>query len=350
MTAFPRQRRRLGTSDLLVSPLSLGTMTFGRIVTPDEAHRQLSLAFDSGINLLDTAEMYPAPEPDAETFGDTERIIGDWLKASGRRADVVIGTKVAGPAPYTRHIGSGRMRFDGPTIREALEGSLRRLRTDYVDLLQLHWPDRSTNALMQLGYVPGDDGDAAAIEETLEAIAALIAEGKVRAVGVSNETPWGIWRFLEAAGRAGLPRIASVSNAYSLLNRAAEVGLAEFLHRDALSLIAYQPLGMGMLSGKYEDGAPAIARLTQYPHRRYTSPACQRATSRYVGIARRHGIAPADMAIAFVTSRPFVTSTIIAATRIADLRANIAGAATPLPPELLAEIEAVHADLSNPSH
>jgi aryl-alcohol dehydrogenase-like predicted oxidoreductase len=350
MTAFAEQRRRLGTSGLMVSPLCLGTMTYGRIVPRSEAHSQLSLAHASGINFLDTAEMYPAPEPDATTFGATETIIGEWLQHSGHRTDMVIATKVAGPAPYTRHIGSGRVRFDLATMREALEGSLRRLRTDYVDLLQLHWPDRHTNALMQLGYVAGDDGAAVPSEETLEGLAVLIGEGKVRAIGISNETPWGLWRFLEAANRLGLPRVASISNAYSLLNRAAEIGLAEFLHREPVSLVAYQPLGMGILSGKYEGEAPARARLVQFPHKRYTSAAARRAATQYVDIAERHGLPPADMAIAFVTSRPFVTSTIIAATELVDLQADIAGAGQALSPAVLAEIAAVHTDNSNPSH
>jgi len=343
-------RRQLGRSAIAVPPLCMGTMTFGRMVEEERAHTLMSLAADRGVDFFDTGEMYPAPAPDAESYGRTERMIGRWLKARGRRDELLIATKVVGNAPYTAHIRVGRNRLDRATLRAAIEGSLGRLGTDYVDLFQLHWPDRKTNAIMQLGYVHAAEDDPVPIAETLDALDELVREGKVRAIGLSNETPWGVWRFLDASERLGLERIASVQNAYSLLARSYEIGLAEFAHREDVPLIGYQPLAMGMLSGIYEDGAlPPGRRLTRHPHARYTSPAARRATSAYVALARAHGLDPAEMAVAFAASRPFMASLIIAGTEPAQLEGSIAAASMPLSAELLAGIELIHRDNSNPS-
>jgi aryl-alcohol dehydrogenase-like predicted oxidoreductase len=342
-------RRKLGRGGLEVPALCLGTMTFGRMVDEPRAHAILSAAAGSGVSFIDTGEMYPAPAPDAASYGRTEEMIGRWLQARGGRDKLQIASKVAGRAPYTAHIRDGRNQPDRVTIRAAIEGSLRRLGTDYIDLYQIHWPDRRTNALMELSYVHDPADRPVSPEETLAALSELVDEGKVRAIGLSNETPWGVWRFLEASERLGLCRIASVQNAYSLLARGYEIGLAEFAFRDDVPLIGYQPLAMGMLTGIYADGAtPPGRRLTRHPHVRYTSPAARRAASRYAALARAWGMAPADMAIAFAAGRPFMASLIIAATEVGQLAAQIAAADLALPPELLAAIDAIHRDGSNP--
>ncbi|MEW5423477.1 aldo/keto reductase [Amorphus sp. 3PC139-8] len=340
----------LGRSDLRVSRVGLGTMTFGKQTDEAVAQAQLACAVDHGVNLIDTGEMYPVPAPDPQTQGLTETFIGNWLRASGRRADVVLATKVVGDAPYTKHIRDGQNSLDRTSVRAALEGSLRRLQTDYVDLYQVHWPARTTNALMQLGYRHDPTEHAVSIAETLEALSELVVEGKARAIGVSNETAWGLWQYLRLAEHSDLARIASVQNAYSLLNRSFEVALGEFSHRDGVGLIAYQLLGMGMLTGKYAGGLmPSAARLTLHPHPRYTSPAAVRASQAYVALAYAHGVDPAGMAIGFVTSRPFVTSALLAATTVSQLEHNLAHWDTQLSDELIGGIEAIHADISNPS-
>ena len=345
------ERRPLGDSGIEVSVLALGTMTFGEQNTEAEAHAQLDRALDAGVNLIDTAEMYPVP-PRAATQGETEAIIGRWLaKAPGRRDRVVLATKVSGRADWLPWIRGGP-KLAAAHVRAALEGSLRRLRTDHVDLYQVHWPDRSTNFFGRLGYTPEPDPpDVVPIEETLETLAALAREGKVRAIGVSNETPWGVMRWLHAAERAGLPRIASIQNPYSLLNRTYEIGLAEISHREGVGLLAYSPLGFGVLTGKYLGGArPPRARLTLYPdYRRYSSPEAERATAEYVALARRHGLDPAQMALAYVRTRPFVTSVILGATTMEQLEADLASADLELPPEVLEGIEAIHARQPNPA-
>lgn len=341
--------KRLGGTDLKLSLICLGTMTWGEQNTEAEAHAQLDYALDAGINCLDVAELYPVP-PRAETQGLTERYIGNWLKSRGNRERVIIATKVCGRADWTPHIRGGRARLDRANIQAALEGSLRRLQTDYVDLYQVHWPDRATNYFGRLGYEPGDDGDAAPIDETLGVLGDLLRAGKIRHLGVSNETPWGVMRYLAAAQGTGLPRLASIQNPYSLLNRSFEVGLAEIAHRERVGLLAYSPLGFGVLSGKYLDGArPAGARLTLFDRFvRYSNREGLEATRAYVDLARSHALDPAQMALAFVHSRPFLASTIIGATTLEQLRANIASAALRLSPELLEAIEVIHRRCPNP--
>lgn len=340
--------RALGRSGLQVSVVGLGTMTWGEQNSEAEAHAQLDEAIAQGINFIDAAEMYPVP-PRAETQGRTEQYLGSWLKARGRRDRVIVATKATGPAdfPWLR----GGPRPSRAHLREAIEGSLRRLQTDYVDLYQIHWPDRSTNFFGKLGYEPKDDAGAVPIEETLEALDALVRAGKVRHVGISNETPWGLQEYLRLAAARAWPRIASIQNPYNLLNRSFEVGLAEFAHREAVPLLAYSPLGFGVLSGKYLGGArPPQGRLTRFSRfTRYTGERVERAVAAYVDLARRHGLDPAQMALAYVASRPFVASMLIGATTMAQLRANIAAGALALPEDVVAQIENIHRDHPNPA-
>ncbi len=343
------QYRRLGRTDVMVSAICLGTMTWGEQNSEQEAHAQLDMAFDHGVNFLDTAEMYPIP-PRAQTQGLTETYIGSWLRRRGGRDRVVIATKVSGRAANMTYLRGGETRLDRRNIEAAVEASLRRLQTDYIDLYQLHWPDRTTNYFGRLGYAfdPGDD--PVPPEETLAALAALVAAGKVRLVGVSNETPWGLMRFLNVAEINALPRMVSIQNPYNLLNRTFEIGLAEVALREDCGLLAYSPLGFGVLSGKYLGGArPPGARLTRFAaYKRYASERAERATAAYVRLARKHGLDPAQMALSFVTSRPFVTSNLIGATTLAQLAADLASIELTLDQEVIDAIEAIHDADPNP--
>jgi aryl-alcohol dehydrogenase-like predicted oxidoreductase len=344
---------RLGRTDVKVSRICLGTMTWGEQNSEREAHAQLDLALAAGINFIDTAEMYPVP-PKAETYGRTEQYIGSWLKARGQRDRVIIATKVMGCSDDLTYVRGGNTRLTRANIEAALDASLKRLQTDYIDLYQLHWPDRRTNTFGKLGYKHDPDDEPVPIEESLAALADLVKAGKVRHIGVSNETPWGVAQFLRLAGtrgqRSDWPRIVSIQNPYNLLNRSFEIGLAEFAHREDVGLLAYSPLGFGVLTGKYLDGArPDAARLTLFTRfRRYTGEPGQQATRAYVELARRHGLTPAQMALAYVNTRPFLTSTIIGATTLEQLRDNIASIDLTLSDEVLAGIEAIHAANSNP--
>ncbi|RDB44910.1 NADP(H)-dependent aldo-keto reductase [Halomonas sp. DQ26W] len=340
------QTRQLGNTGIEVSRLCLGTMTFGEQNSESEAHEQLDRAVAFGINFIDTAEMYPVP-PKSETQGRTETYIGSWLKRRDSRDDVIIATKVSGPGlDYLR----GGSRLTHGQILRAIDASLSRLQTDYVDLYQLHWPDRRTNFFGKLGYEHDEEESAVALEETLGTLKELVDVGKVRAIGLSNETPWGVMQSLNLAERLDLPRVASVQNPYNLLNRTFELGLAEIAHREDIGLLAYSPLGFGVLSGKYLDGArPAKARLTLYERfQRYTSPQAEEATRGYVDIAREHGLDPAQMALAFVNSRSFLTSNIIGATTMDQLEVNLASESTKLDQAVLDAIEEVHRRLPNP--
>ncbi|MEZ5444951.1 MAG: NADP(H)-dependent aldo-keto reductase [Gammaproteobacteria bacterium] len=334
---------RLGGTDLQVSRIALGTMNWGEQNTEAEAHAQLDYACAQGVNLIDTAELYPVPAR-AETYGRTEEIIGRWLRARRNRERVVLATKVCGRADWVPWIRGSRLRLDRANIQKAVDCSLKRLKTDYIDLYQLHWPDRDTNYFGKLGYTPGDDGEAVPIEETLCVLRDFVRIGKIRHVGVCNETPWGVMKALAAGERLGLPRIASIQNPYSLLNRTFEIGLAEIAHREQVGLLAYSPLGFGVLSGKYAGGArPAGARLTLFDRfKRYLTPEGEAATLAYVELARRHGMEPAQLALAWVYSRPFLTSTIIGASRIEQLADNIASIDRALSADVLAEIEGIH--------
>lgn len=341
----------LGDSGIQVSRICLGTMTYGEQNSESEAHEQLDYALAQGVNFVDTAELYPVP-PRAETQGGTERYVGSWLQSRRQRDHVILATKVVGPGDWVSYFREGRPRLDRPNIETALDASLRRLRTDYVDLYQLHWPDRATNYFGRLGYesLP-DDPDAVSIEETLEVLNDLVRVGKVRAIGVSNETPWGTMRFLELAHRNNWPNIVSIQNPYNLLNRTYEIGLAEIAHREGVGLLAYSPLAFGVLSGKYLGGArPPGSRLTLFARfDRYSNPQADSAVQSYVTLAREHGLDPAQMALAYVNSRPFLTSNIVGATTLEQLEANIASIDLRLSSELLEKIEAVHVRQPNPS-
>jgi len=341
--------RRLGRTDIEVSRVCLGTMTFGEQNTEAEAHEQLSLAYDRGITFIDAAEMYPVP-PRPETQGLTERHIGSWLKATGLRDKLVLATKVVGAARDMKHIRGGGSRLDRANIRAAVEDSLRRLGTDRIDLYQLHWPDRNTATFGRTTYAHDLDPNEVAIETTLDALAELVTAGKIRAIGLSNETPWGAMRFLTLAEHRGLPRVASIQNAYNLVNRTFEQGLAEVALREDCGLLPYSPLGGGTLSGKYLGGAkPAGARMTLFSRfTRYDRPEGVEAIGRYVALARAHGLDPAQMALAFVHRQPFVTSTIIGATSLAQLKTDLAGFDLTLSDEVLSGIEAIHRAIPNP--
>ncbi|WP_462322676.1 NADP(H)-dependent aldo-keto reductase, partial [Halochromatium sp.] len=318
-------QRPLGKTDLRVSELCLGTMTFGEQNTEADAFAQLDCAVDAGINFIDTAEIYPVP-PRAETQGATERFIGNWLSERGGRERLIIASKVAGPGDWIDYLRMPGRRLDRANIEAAVDASLERLRTDYIDLYQLHWPNRETNFFGKLGYSHPVQDDAVPLLETLQVLGELVQVGKIRHVGLSNETPWGTMRMLALAEAHGLPRMVSIQNPYSLLNRSFEVGLAEVAIREHCGLLAYSPLGFGMLSGKYLNGArPAGARLTLFSRfDRYSNVQAEWATAEYCAIAQRHGLDPAQMALAFVTSRPFVTSNIIGATTLEQLERNLA--------------------------
>ena len=343
------QFRSLGRTDISVSAISLGTMTWGEQNTQQEAFEQIRMAKQAGVNFLDTAEMYPVP-PRGETYTKTESIIGEYFKAHGDRADWILASKVAGPGRM-EHIRDGNPRLDRKNITAALEGSLKRLNTDYLDLYQLHWPDRKTNFFGSLGYQHDPSDVSTDIEETVEVLDDLVKAGKIRHFGLSNETPWGTHRFLHLAESRGLARAVSIQNPYSLLNRSFEVGLAEMAIREQIGLLAYSPLAFGMLSGKYENGArPADARLTLFDRfQRYNNPQAVHATSQYVALARQHGLDPSQMALAYVTSRPFVTSNIIGATNLKQLETNLASIDLVLSDEVIAGIEAIHAAQPNPA-
>ncbi|UTW05726.1 NADP(H)-dependent aldo-keto reductase (plasmid) [Amphritea atlantica] len=338
----------LGGSELNVSRICLGTMTFGQQNSESEAHEQLDYAVARGVNFLDTAEMYPVP-PQAETQGRTEQYIGSWLKARGNREQMIIATKVAGPAEMASHIRPG-LCLDQANIRAAVTASLQRLQTDYIDLYQLHWPERATNFFGELNYRHQPDKDGTPLLETLEALKALVDEGLIRYVGLSNEVPWGVMKFLGYAESLGLPRVVSVQNPYNLLNRKDEVGLTEVLMRENVDLLPYSPMAFGTLSGKYLDGsAGADARINQFPRfSRYLTENGLKATAEYVQLARDHGLDPAQMALAFVNSRPFVGSNIIGATTLAQLKSNVDSINLALSAEVLEQIDLIGVRYSNP--
>lgn len=341
--------RRLGESDLQVSELGLGTMTFGQQNDEASAHAQLDYAFDQGINFVDSAEMYPVP-PRAETSGDTERIIGNWL-ARKPRDRVILATKVAGPARSLSWIRNGPAALDRANIRAAIEGSLQRLRTDYIDLYQLHWPERNQPMFGQYSFDPARERPGTPIEDQLAALAELVKEGKVRYIGLSNEHPWGVCRFIRLAEQYALPRVVSVQNGYNLLNRVFEYGLAEVCYREHVGLLAYSPLAFGHLSGKYLDRPAASGRVKLFPGfgQRYEKENVGAASRAYADLARRNGLSPARLALAFVSSRAFVASTLIGATDLEQLRENISACELTLAPAVFEEIEHIHLRFTNPA-
>lgn len=346
--------RRLGNSDLEVSAVCLGTMTFGQQNSEAEGHAQLDAALARGVNFFDMAEMYPVPAR-AETYGATERIVGTWLKTQPRDR-VVIATKAAGPGRAMEWIRGGPTAFDAANLRTALEASLKRLQTDYVDLYQLHWPGRNQPMFGQWQFDPAGEREWTPFLETLEALADLVQEGKIRQVGVSNEHPWGVMEFLRLAREHGLPAIVSTQNAYSLLNRSFDTGgLAEVCHREQVSLLAYSPLAFGHLSGKYLDNPGVAGRVTAFAGfaQRYAKPNVAPALAAYREVAQRHGLSLTRLALAFCYRRWCVASTIIGATSLAQLEENLAAWEQPLAPEQWAaiqgEIDAVHLRFPNPA-
>jgi aryl-alcohol dehydrogenase-like predicted oxidoreductase len=342
--------RRLGRTGLDVSVICLGTMTWGQQNTEAEGHAQMDYALDQGVNFFDTAELYSIP-PRPETQGSTERIIGSWFKARRNRDRIVLASKVVGRSANTWFRDDGSpAELSRAQIEEAIDKSLRRLGTDYIDLYQIHWPDRPMTWGANPTIYRHAEGQSHPIEETLGILGDLVQAGKIRHVGLSNESAWGTMTFLRHAETRGLPRVQTVQNAYSLLNRTYEVALAEVSLREGIGLLAYSPLAQGYLTGKYLDGArPAGSRSTLFDRgQRYETPGAEPAIRKYVALAREHGLDPAQMAIAFVNSRPFVHATIIGATSLEQLKADIAAVDVTLTPELEAQIDAIHLVHCNP--
>ncbi|HEV7816280.1 MAG TPA: aldo/keto reductase [Janthinobacterium sp.] len=345
------EKTTLGCSQLEVSKICLGTMTFGEQNTEAEAHSQLDYALERGINFIDTAEMYPVMGR-AETQGATERFIGTWLKKSGRRGDVVLASKAAGPNPGMHWIRGGQQNLDGDNIRAAVESSLRRLQTEHIDLYQMHWPSRNLPIFGNNAFNPQAERTSVAIEDTLAALGQLIDQGKIGSIGVSNESSWGVCEYIKQSEMKGLPRIATIQNLYNLSARHFETSLLdETCFRENVSLLAYSPLAFGQLSAKYLDDPQAHGRLTLFPPNwspRYVRPAVLAATARYAALARENGMTPVQMALAWCYSRSFVASTIIGATNLVQLKNNIDAYATQLSAEVMAGIDAIHASLPNP--
>ena len=347
----------LGRSSLHVTPICLGTMTFGEQVGEPEAHAILDRAFGRGVNFLDTAEMYAVPAR-AETFGATETILGHWFARNpGVRDKVVLATKVAGPSrgmPWIRE-GKGMTAAD---IVASCEGSLRRLQTDVIDLYQIHWPERHVPAFGIKYYDPSKETSQTPIQEQLEALAGLVKAGKVRAIGLSNETPYGVHEFVRLAEQHGLPRVASVQNPYCLVNRSYENALDETCHRLQVSLLAYSPLGFGLLTGKYDASgiegpdAPQGARIASYESvrkQRWGRPEALAASRRYNQLAREHGLTPTQLALAFCYTNWRVASTIIGVTSLAQLDEDLAAWGTTLSPDLLAAIDQIRWQMGDPA-
>ena len=341
--------QQLGNTDIKVSSIGLGTMTFGGQNTETDAFEQLDYALDQGINFIDTAEMYAIPTS-VKTYGDTERIIGKWLKQSKQRNNIVLATKVAGPSRI-KHIRAGKARLDKANINQAIEDSLQRLQTDVIDLYQLHWPDRHTNFFGSLNYQHDENADETPIEDTFLALSDLVTAGKVRTIGISNETAWGAMKFLHTAEKLGLDKIVSIQNPYNLLNRSFELNLAEVSHRENLSLLAYSPLAFGTLTGKYRNNQqPDNARCTLFKeYQRYFKPAAVEAIEEYAQLAARFDLSLSTMALAFVYQQACVTSTIIGATNLNQLEHNIACFKVQLPQGLSTEIEKIHTSYTYPA-
>ena len=340
---------RLGDSDLWVSEICLGTMTYGEQNTVEEAAQQLDYAVSHGVNFIDTAEMYPVPGR-AETQGKTEEYVGEWLVRQSRDK-VLIATKVAGPTSRFHWIRGADRCVDRANIEQAVEDSLRRLRTDYIDLYQIHWPDRYVPLFGAPAYDLSQERQSVPIEEQLQVFADLIQAGKIRYLGLSNETAWGVCEFAHQAASFGLPKAISIHNAYNLNNRIFEIYLSEACRFHQLGLMAYSPLAFGFLTGKYLGGIPQDSRLALFSGFgiRYDKPNQRDAIQAYVDLARKYNVTPAQLALAFVRSRWFATTTIIGATTMAQLKENLSSLEVEISQELLAEIDAVHARYPNPT-
>ena len=339
----------LPNTDIKVSKICLGTMTFGKQNTEVEGHEQMDYALNQGVNFFDTAELYPVPA-DQYTQGDTESILGTWFKKTGHRDKIILASKVAGPGSYTKHIRKN-LSFKKAHIDEAVEKSLKRLQTDYIDLYQLHWPERNTNFFSKRGFIhdPHEEWEEN-FEDVLDALESNIKAGKIRYIGLSNENPWGIMRFLEAS-KSPVTKMITIQNPYSLLNRLFEVGSAEICHRENLGLLPYSPLAFGVLSGKYRHGKiPPNSRLALFERlARYSGKNSFEATERYAKLADEVGLSLTELSLAFVNDRSFVTSNIIGATTIEQLKENIATSEVRLSGEILEAINEINEDIPNPA-
>ena len=343
------QYKKLGNTDIDVSLICLGTMTWGQQNTQEEGFEQMDYALEQGVNFFDTAELYSIP-PKAETQGSTETIIGNWFNKNGNRNEIILATKVAGRSGMKWFRG-GETRLNKKNIEEAIEGSLKRLQTDYIDLYQLHWPDRALNIFGGgLGLYKHYELESIPIEETLEVLEEIVKTGKVRHIGLSNETPWGLSEFLNISEKKSYPRVQSVQNAYNLLNRNYENGMSEFFHRSEVGLLAYSPLAQGYLSGKYLDGKlPEGSRTKLFGRgQRYETPSAESSIRKYVNLAEQSNLDPSLMANAFVNSRDFVTSNIIGATTMDQLRLAIESEQTKLSDDILDELDKIHSECPNP--
>lgn len=335
-------------TNIKVSKLCLGTMTWGNQNTQAEGFEQMDYALDQGINFFDTAELYPVPAQ-KETYAETERIIGNWFEKTGNRDKVVLASKIAGPGDYTAHIRTNG--FSPDALKDAVNQSLKRLKTDYIDLYQLHWPERSTNTFGVRDYKHKEEQWQDNFNEILHALDDIIKSGKVRHIGISNEKAWGTMRYLEESKNDNLPRMITIQNAYSLLNRVFEGDMAEIAIREQIGLLAYSPMAFGVLSGKYIKGTAADnARLKLFPRfSRYSNAQCTEATKRYLAIAEKNKMSLAQMSLAFVTQQPFLTSNIIGATSLEQLKENIDSIDITLNQDILGAIEKVHQEIPNPT-
>ncbi len=339
----------LPNTAIKVSKICLGTMTWGNQNTQDEGFAQMDYALDKGVNFFDCAELYPVPAT-AETYAETERIIGNWFAKTGNRDNVVLATKIAGPGDYTAHIRTNG--FSKAALNEAVNNSLKRLQTDYIDLYQLHWPERDTNTFGTRDYKPNPSDEwEDNFNEILHNLDDIIKSGKIRHVGISNEKAWGTMRYLDESKKQDLPRMITIQNAYSLINRVFEGDLAEIAHRENIGLLAYSPMAFGVLSGKYIKGKDdQNSRLNMFPRfARYSSEQATEAAKRYLKIAEANEMSLAQMALAFVNERPFVTSNIIGATSIDQLKENIDSINLSLSEEVIKAINEVHAEIPNPA-
>lgn len=341
--------QKLGQSELRVSELCLGTMTFGQQNSAAEAEEQLDLALDRGVNFIDAAEMYPVPAR-AETQGRTESIVGDWLSRK-TRDQVIVATKIAGQGRPITWLRNGSLAVNRKNTRAAVEASLQRLKTDYIDLYQIHWPDRYVPMFGQTAYDPEQERTTTPISEQLGAFAELIAEGKIRYLGLSNETAWGVSEFSRVSAAEGLPKVVSIQNAYNLLNRTFDSSLAEVVQHENVGLLAYSPLAFGLLTGKHLAGPAAGSRLALFDSfgQRYRGVNVDAATRAYVVLADELGLSPAKLALAFVRSRWFVASSIIGATTRAQLTENLDSLQVSLDADALARVDAIHARYPNPA-